>query len=203
MVYLPPGGFFPPSFVTHSLMLVFSAAAILALSKGRVEAFGVTKGSYPFSPRILWWLLPVAAFSIVGAIASRGAHSADMLLGLTRIQIVVFVWIWASLCEETLVRGLLQSWLSRIAGTGSSTRNWMSLPVLVSGLFFGAMHLLLVKRMGPAAIPVVAMATYLGLVAAHYREKTGSLLPAILLHVLFNMVGVLPLWVVQWVRAGL
>jgi membrane protease YdiL (CAAX protease family) len=56
--------------------------------------------------------------------------------------------------------------------------------------------------MGPGAIPVVLMATYLGLVAAHYREKTVSLLPAILLHVLFNIVGILPFWMIQWLRGG-
>jgi membrane protease YdiL (CAAX protease family) len=203
MIHFSPGSFFPPSFVTHSLMLALSAAAILALSKGRLAAFGFTKGSYSLSPRILWWLLPVAVLSIAGAIGVRGGRGADSLLGLTKIQTIVFVWIWASLCEETLVRGLLQSMLTRIASGGSSTRVWTSMPVLVSGLFFSAMHLVLIKRLGPAAIPMVAMATYLGLVAARYREKTGSLFPAFLLHAFFNIVGVFPLWVAQWMRAGL
>jgi membrane protease YdiL (CAAX protease family) len=47
------------------------------------------------------------------------------------------------------------------------------------------------------------MATFLGLVAARYREKTGSLLPAIIVHALFNIGSMLPLWTILWLRGGL
>jgi membrane protease YdiL (CAAX protease family) len=60
-------------------------------------------------------------------------------------------------------------------------------------LFFGFMHFVLIKSMGPAAIPVILLAVVLGLVAARYRERTGSLLPAIIVHALFNIGGMLPL----------
>jgi membrane protease YdiL (CAAX protease family) len=80
---------------------------------------------------------------------------------------------------------------------------WLSMPVVVSGLLFGAMHLVLVKQMGPGAIPLILLTTCLGLVVAHYREKMGSLLPAIIIHALFNIGGSLPLWVIQWLRGGL
>jgi membrane protease YdiL (CAAX protease family) len=202
-VSLPPGSFFPSSFVTHSLMLVLSAAAMLLISKGRLDRFGFTGGTYRFSLRILWWVLPVLVLSLAGALASRGRHGADSAFGLTRIQTIVFVWFYATLCEETLVRGLLQTLLSGSAKAGASVGHWLRMPVLVSGLFFGAMHLPLVQQMGPKMIPVVLMATYLGLVAAHYRQKTGSLLPALLVHLLFNIAGVLPLWAVQCLRGSL
>ena len=70
----------------------------------------------------------------------------------------------------------------------------------MSALFFGAMHLVLVKLMGLAAVPVILLAVFLGLVAARYRETTGSLLPPIIVHALFNIGGTLPLWVIQWLR---
>ena len=50
------------------------------------------------------------------------------------------------------------------------------------------------------AVPVILLAMLLGLVAARYRERTGSLLPAIIVHALFNIGGMLPLWVIQWLR---
>jgi membrane protease YdiL (CAAX protease family) len=74
------------------------------------------------------------------------------------------------------------------------------MPVLVSGLFFGSMHIVLVKSMGLAAIPIIVLAVFLGLVAARYRERMGSLLPAIIVHALFNVGGMLPLRVSQWLR---
>ena len=173
------------------------------ISKGRLDSFGFTRGTYKFSPSILLWVLPAAVLPIVGALASRGGQNAGEPFGFTKIQTILFIWIFSSFCEETLVRGLLQTLLSRSVKAGAAASRWLSMPVVVSGIFFGAMHLTLLLRMGPKAILVVVMATYLGLVAAHYREITGSLLLAFLLHMLFNIVGILPFWMVQWLRGGL
>jgi membrane protease YdiL (CAAX protease family) len=54
--------------------------------------------------------------------------------------------------------------------------------------------------MGLAAVPIILVVVFLGLVAARYRERTGSLLPAIIVHALFNIGGTLPLWVLQWLQ---
>jgi len=200
IVRVPAGSFFPSSFVTHSLMLALSVAAIWLISKGRLDLYGFTKGAYRFSPRILWWALPTAVLAIVSALASHG-QTPRGLIDLTKPQILVFVWVYASICEEVLTRGLLQTLLTRRAEAGAASSRWLSMPVVVSGLFFGAMHIVLVKFMGFGAIPVILLATGLGLLAAHYRERTGSLIPAIIVHALFNIGGSLPLWVVQWLRA--
>ena len=132
-----------------------------------------------------------------------GIRGAGPAAGFTKLQIIVFVWIYASICEETLVRGLLQTLLSRTANAGAAIRHWLSMPVVVSGLFFGAMHLVLVKQIGAKAVPVILLAICLGLIAAHYREKTGSLLPAFIVHALFNIGGTLPMWAILWLRGGL
>ena len=200
LVGVPPASFFPPSFVTHSVMLALSFAAMLLLSKGRLDLYGLTKGSYEFSPRILMWVLPTAVLSVVSAVASRGGQGAVGPIQLTKPQMVVFIWIYASISEETLTRGLLQTLLSGNAKVGAAAPRRLSMPVLVSGLFFGSMHIVLVKSMGAAAVPVILLAVFLGLVAARYRERTGSLLPAIIVHALFNIGGMLPLWVIQWLR---
>ncbi len=204
IVHLPRGSFFPPSLVTHSLMLVLSLVAMLLISKGRLDLYGFTRGTYKFSPSILLWILPMAVLATAGALASRGGHGvAGPAAGFTKLQVIVFVWIYASICEETLVRGLLQTLLSRSAKAGASAGCWLSMPVVVSGIFFGAMHLMLVKQMGSGAIPIILLTTCLGLVVARYREKTGSLIPAIFIHMLFNIGGTLPLWVIQWLWGGL
>ncbi|MGC9158000.1 MAG: CPBP family intramembrane glutamic endopeptidase [Terracidiphilus sp.] len=195
-VHLPPGSFVPLPSVMQTIFLFLSLAAMWLISRGRLAEFGLTRGTYTFNLRILWWVLPVAVLSLLGAIASPHARA---FIDLTKTQTIVFVWLYSSFCEETLVRGLLQTLLARSAGAAG---RGMSMPVLVSGLFFGAMHLMLIRLIGVGAIPIVLMATYLGLVAAHYREKTGSLLPAILLHVLFNIAGTLPMWAMLWLRAG-
>jgi membrane protease YdiL (CAAX protease family) len=200
LVGVPPASFFPPSFVTHSVMLALSVAAMWLISKGRLDLYGLTKGAYEFSPRILLWVLPTAVLSLASTVASPGGQGPAGPFELTKSQIVVFVWIYASICEELLTRGLLQTLLGGNARVGAGAPRTLSMPVIVSALFFGAMHLVLVKSMGLAPVPVILVVVFLGLVAARYRERTGSLLPAIIVHALFNIGGMLPLWVIQWLR---
>jgi len=63
------------------------------------------------------------------------------------------------------------------------------------------MHVVLIPSMGAAAVAPIVMATFLGLVAAAYRQATGSLVPAVLVHALFNVGGMLPQWIAEWARA--
>jgi membrane protease YdiL (CAAX protease family) len=202
LVRFPPRSFFPATFVTHSGMLVFSVAAMWLVSKGRLGPYGFTKGTYEYGPRILLWALPTSVLSVLAAFAPPGGPGGRVAGELTKSQIVVFVWVYATICEEMLTRGLLQTLLSagRGAQVSAATCRRLSMPVLVSGLFFGAMHLGLLQLIGPAAIPIVVAASLLGLVAARYREKTGSLFPAIIIHALFNVGGMAPLWAIQWLR---
>jgi len=195
------GGFLPGSFLTHSFMLLASVG-IIWLWPGRGFAdFGFARGTYRFRPRILLWVLPTAALSLMSMLASTSGEGHSVIEGRTQLQLVVFVWLYASVCEEVLARGLLQSLVAgpdRVLGD----RRTFSMPILMSALFFGAMHLVLIGSMGPAAGVSIVLATLLGYVAARYRASTGSLIPAIMVHALFNVGGMLPGWVVGWFGRG-
>jgi hypothetical protein len=200
-VHFPKGGFFPSSLVTHSVFLLLCLALMAWISRGRLAEFGFTFGSFRLSWGYFAWVVPPLMMGLMSAMAVRSGHNPDAMgLGFTKLQVVVFIWLYASICEEILTRGLLQTLLERACGADGAARRWLNLPVVVSGLFFGAMHLVLVQRMGAAALPIVVFTIYLGLVAAHYRQKTASLAPAILFHMLFNIAGTLPVWVVEWLR---
>jgi membrane protease YdiL (CAAX protease family) len=197
--FLPHGGL-PVSFVTDCLMLGLSLAAIAVISKGRPGLFGFTLGRYRFSPLILLWTLPSAIPSILQALALPRGEAAQSFVRFTWFQAVIFIWIYSSICEEILVRGLLQTLLNRSPGAATMDARWWTVPAVISAVFFGAMHLVLVPLLGSGAIPIVLLATFLGFVAAHYRQASGSLVPAIMVHMLFNIGGSLPLWVIPWMR---
>jgi membrane protease YdiL (CAAX protease family) len=195
----PKDGFVPGSFVTHSLMLGLSLLIVWVFHRGRFADFGFTRGTYRFDPKILLWALPTAVLSLVSALAAPSGKPEAMLPGFSKLQLVLFVWIYASVCEEVLTRGLLQTLLTKCLGAGSGARR-LSTPVVVTAFFFGAMHVVLIPSMGPAAAVPIVLATLLGLLAGKYRESSGSLIPAVIVHALFNVGGMLPGWIVGWVR---
>lgn len=197
VISLPKDGFFPGSFITHSLMLLLSLAVIGLGFRGRFSEFGLTVANYRFRSKILLWVLPTGILSSLALLAPEAGDSPGFLGDMTKLQLVVFVWFYASLCEEVLTRGLLQTLLS--ANDSSGTRNRIfTMPVVVSGLVFGAMHLVLIGPLGKMAVVPIILTTLLGFLAAHYREKTGSLIPAFIVHALFNVGGMLPGWIHGW-----
>jgi membrane protease YdiL (CAAX protease family) len=185
------------AFITHTFMWIFSILITILLTKGRIGEYGFTTGKFRLSPKIFLWVIPTAILSVIGFVVSRSGQDINGDFGLSHLQNIVFVWIYASTCEEIFTRGLLQSFLSPLSGYGInlSRKLRLSLPVLFSGLFFGMMHIVAIDRMGP---PVILLTSALGIIAGYYREKTESLIPAIIIHALFNIGGMLPMWILTW-----
>jgi len=184
-------------FITHSCMWISSILTILLLNGGSLRGYGFTRRGFRLTGGIFLWVIPTAVLSVMGFVASRTGAPVKPGLGFSPLQYIVFVWIYASVAEEIFTRGLLQGYLSPLTGYGInlSKKLRLSLPVLFSGLYFGLMHVVAINKMGP---PVIVLTALLGLVAGYYREKTGSLIPAIVIHVLFNVGGMLPMWLLSW-----
>ncbi len=196
LLAMPSDSLVPSSFITHTIMLVTSLLIIWFLSRRELSSYGFKRGFFRMTPTILLWMIPTSVLSVLQFVASRSGAPTQDMVNLTRVQVVLFIWIYASVGEEIFVRGLLQGYLApleryRITLVGKS----LSVPVLFCALFFGAMHVVLWPKMGPLALVPMGLAALLGVVTGYYREKTGSLVPAILIHGLFNVGGTLPGWV--------
>lgn len=172
-----------------------SLALMMALSRGRVSMYGL-RGT---GPREIRRVLVVAGsvavviglLSAVGSLAGAGGAGGPSSAVRGFLKLVVSVWIVASVSEELLFRGLIQSFLEplRRHGFGFLGRR-VSLPVTIAAIGFGLVHLgLLTMAPPPMVAAVVVSATVLGFIAGYYREKTGSIVPAILAHFVFNVVG--------------
>ena len=185
------------AFITHTFMWIFSILIIIILAKGKIGEYGFTRDKFRLTGKIFLWVIPTALLSVMGFFASRGGQDVKEVLEFSYLEDIIFVWIYASVCEEVFTRGLLQSFLSPLAryGIKLSKRLRLSLPVLFSGLFFGMMHIVAINKLGPS---VILFASALGIVAGYYREKTESLIPAIIIHALFNIGGMLPMWILTW-----
>jgi len=177
--------------ITHTGMLLASLVLICLLSKGKISTYGLR------GIRLKPLVRPTVVGLVFGIIIT-GLGELVPMAGLefmedfTLLQIIILAWIFASVSEELLTRGLLQGFLSSLDKYGLTIFGfYMSVPVLIAALFFGLMHLgLLTMGASGSAVFVIALSgIILGVIAGYYREKTGSIVPAIVIHMLFNICG--------------
>ncbi len=199
--WLGPDAWVSESVFTHLAMLILSLLLIRALSGGDFRAYGFRGVSLRVIPRVmLTGAVTVIAASMVPmiltvAIAGPKVFGEGMgpIKGMTSLQIFTSVFILASIAEEVLFRGLIQSWLAPLSAHGIRLpRVRLSVPVLLGAVAFGFSHLILIgSTPGILVAEIVFATTVLGIVAGYFREKTGSLIPAIVVHMVFNIPGVL------------
>ena len=180
-------------FLAHSGMILFSLLAALAIGRGQLGRFGLRRCP------------PQAIFrgAAVGFGIGALAEGAEALLRLPMpaflqsysiAQQVLLIWLWASLAEEFLVRGLLQgmmaAWADRSIRPLCLSLAW---PVVVGAVFFAAMHLPLLTLGTPlnSVLAIVAFAFVVGMAAGQFRHVTGSLWAAVAVHAAANMPGTL------------
>jgi len=194
--------FYTKNVIIKLFMLIYSVLAILLVNNGSIKGYGfnlstIKIGYLKFSFKVIG--ITLASF-LFGAILFMGILNRVFPTGNSTgfpeqnsiIQMVLTIWIWSSICEEVFVRGLIQGFIQHLQNIRIFR---LSLPVIISGFFFGAMHLSLISMgMGAWYVTfIVFNTTVIGLVAAYYREKTNSIIPAFWVHLLANFVGSIPL----------
>lgn len=195
------GTFYLQNVIFKFFVLIYSVLTILIVNKWSLKNYGFKQAeNISYGKFILSATGITIASLIVGAIIFMGVLNHMFPTGNSKIlpvpdsilQMILTIWVWSTICEEVLVRGLVQGYMQHLSAIKISR---LSLPVIVSGLFFGAMHLSLINAgMGAWFVAfTVFNTTVIGLVAAYYREKSGSLVPAILVHFIANVVGAIPL----------
>lgn len=171
--------------------IFLSFILILTISRTKLSKYGfnLTQNLKPRISILLGLGLGILA-TVSGALF--GIDEPPMTSLYTFTQQVIFIWIGASINEEILVRGLVQSFLDPLKIYGFHLfKIRVSLPVMVSAVFFGLMHLvLLTVGMGfMSVLYIVVYAFILGIFAAYLREQSDSLIPAILIHMCANIGG--------------
>lgn len=203
------GSFGARGFFFKLAMIVLSVGCMRVLGHGELRSFGfLWPGGFDWLG-FAWRSAAVlaAGFVVFLAMVIAGARAAGKEpTGFPRetfLHQVLFIWIWSSLAETVLTRGLLQSYLTPLGHLKVTLASIpISLPVLVSALFFSAMHLGLLRKFTPSFVVAILFDTLIvGLVAAHYREKSGSLVPAVLAHMMGNIIGSLPLLLTRFAKA--
>jgi len=181
--------FFPNSFITHSVMLLLSAAVILAL-RNQVRYRIALPGFKSIWKPALFGFLTAVVINILLTVITRIA--GGKLETSSPLQTFLFIFIYASIAEEVLLRGFLQNILSPLSVRGIRIfRCRLSLPVIISAVVFGLIHLILLTTgvSGLFATRIVIFTTVLGLFAGYYQEKHNNNAHAIIVHMAGNLMG--------------
>ena len=169
--------------ITKGAMLLLSLVAIRFLGPFNWSAAGFR---WPENTHWRKVILPGLGLGAAATLAIRLSHSeglAPMLKGYPFMAIVLVIWFGSSISEEIFARGWFQSYIA------SSTAYAPQL----SALLFATLHLRLLRAgVEPRAVAILFIGTLLlGLLAGRFREESKSLLPAIAVHVAFNVGGLL------------
>jgi membrane protease YdiL (CAAX protease family) len=180
--------FAPTVAVTAPLVLAQAAAMGCSGYLVAIRWRGVSWSALGFRPFARHWYATAPLLAVGLAL---GVHQLDRVFGEPLSEQIIrtlapegFTW-WglaamlavgagaAPLAEEMLFRGVLYSWLRRRWGA--------AVAVIASSAVFGAFHL----------VPYwIVFAAVLGAVLAVIREKSGSLWPAVFVHMAYNAVAI-------------
>ncbi len=194
-------GTIPAIATTQALELILSIIAVWIFGHGRFADYGFRRPEpgYMGTGNLSRVLMSFGVAVVLGMAATSvtlivGAAGNPIARELNLPQIILFVWIFSSIIEEIFTRGFIQSHIAR-ATTASINFGLfrIQVPVLCSALAFAAMHLILLRRGADATTIVIILCfTFsVGLLAGHERSRSNSLLPAIGVHMLANIGGLL------------
>ena len=171
-----------PVIIIVSAGLAAAIMAFLVRGPRGIEEFGVAmcSASYIFVATVTG-IFAGAALAYVATL-----HPMPPPLDVSKLRpqmIFVYFVLAAPVQEELIFRGLLQSSIAHAVSVPGDF--WaVHFPVAFVAALFGVIHL-------ESGVLVAAGAVVLGLIAGELRRMSGSLVPAILVHALFNAVSAL------------
>lgn len=196
--------------ITQASFLIISLLLISLFSRGKVATYGLrpVKVSAMKKPVLLSIIVSFVIISISMVLSMKsmqsGVSSESMMAPRGILKPILSVWVMASISEEVFFRGLLQGFLSPLKQYGFTfIKIHVSVPVTICAVWFGLGHFGLLRVMNvDVVIGIVISAMALGFIAGYYFEKTGSIIPAIAVHMVFNIVGTFTTVIFMKVLAG-
>lgn len=179
--------------VSQLIILVPGLIFYLSISKDGMpfRIYGRIKSLTVFLLLVFTWLMMplVTAVNIFSQLFTKNEvmNISSDVLGLPMIPVVLFIGIIGPFCEEFVFRGLINNCF--VAGTG---RYLMS--GVVSGLFFGFMHMNLNQ---------FCYAFVLGIIFALINDILGSMFASFICHAVVNTQNVLLLFISNWIMENI
>lgn len=174
--------------VANEFIIMVSSLTFTMLGKEKnVLSFTISTSLFF---RVIFLTLILQAITLAGIVVLivYSAPLPNFIYTDSLITIFIKYVIFIPLCEEIFIRLLIQPRLSFLKGTIKIRSIQLSNSVVFTAFLFGVMHLVPFYDL-LSAIKTFLSVFILGLIAGHYREITGSLLPAYIAHAAYNFWG--------------
>ena len=178
--------------LVHVPQFLLPFLMILYLSKGRLEQYGFNLNeSLPFFTRIRMLKIGVIFGSLLSLkyipqiITSKTIDIPRPIQPVNILGSLVFQWVVVGLCEETMFRGLIQTYLmDNLQGYVRLFRHDLHIGTVIGALFWGAFHFINILVMPwNSTLLTVFLTTIAGLLMGYAYQETRSLSTTIIIHI--------------------
>lgn len=187
----------PSSFTTHTIMILLSFTMIYFMKNKLTYRFSIPSVKTIIKPVVFGFGTAIVAGVLVAVlmnVVGIDIESHPIADKMNPTQVLIFVFVYASIAEEILFRGFLMNMLKPLESNAIVfLKRKISLPVIISAIAFGAAHLILISTGAGLVflIRVVFFTTCLGFVAGYYQEKYDNNFYAIIVHMSGNILAVI------------
>jgi membrane protease YdiL (CAAX protease family) len=177
--------------LVHIPQFLIPFIIILYITKGRPRYYGFNLNENPpeFTHKrmLMIGLCSGLLMSIKYLIQIVNGLPLDVPQPVTLTNIfgyMTFQWIIVGLSEETMFRGLIQTYLmENLEGEINLAGHRLHIGTVIAAIFWGGFHIINALNMPlSAAVFTVVITTPIGLLMGYAYQKTGSLLTTILVH---------------------
>jgi len=177
--------------MVHVLQFVIPFLLICTITRGRLTEYGFNLKEKPpvFTHKRMLCLGALFGLLMSLKYGSQiaGGMPVDIPQPVTLVNFLgnmTFQWIVVGLSEETMFRGLIQTYLMKnLRGNIKILGHDLHVGTVIGAIFWGAFHFIniLVMPLGPVVF-FVLITTIAGLAIGYAYQETGSLLTTIIVH---------------------
>jgi len=177
--------------LVHIPQFLIPFLIICYVTKGRLREYGFNLKQTPptFTHKRMAIVGAIFGFLLLLRYVPQivGNVPLDIPQPVTAVSIagnMTFQWIIVGLCEETMFRGLIQTYLMKnLKGRVRILGQYLHVGTVVAAIFWGGFHFIEILNMSLGNVVfLVLLTTAIGLLMGYAYQKTGSLLTTIIVH---------------------
>ena len=177
--------------LVHIPQFLIPFLIICYVTKGKLREYGFNLKQAPTTFTHKRMLIVGAIFGFLLSLRYIPQIIGNVPLGIpqpvTAVSIagnMTFQWIIVGLCEETMFRGLIQTYLMKnLEGHVKILGQYLHMGTVLAAIFWGGFHFIEILHTPLSNVVfLVLLTTAIGLLMGYAYQKTGSLLTTIIVH---------------------